>query len=466
MKKIKALPAVLLALCLLMSGCGNASGSSLPEGESETDGTEEPAAVSASPSTDETEGEEDMTADVIEEAKELTLSEQAEAIRNELWTAYCEKERAGETRISEDKKNAISMDGVTMKYGIKTVGKADENGLYPLYIALHGGGSDETGKINDDQWRQMASYYLGGVKNGVYVNPRAVRDTWDCHSNPESYPIYDRLIENMILFRNVDPNRVYILGFSAGGDGVYQITPRMTDRFAAANMSAGHPNGVKLESLYNMPLQLQVGIDDSAYNRNKVTAEYDYLLEKLGKKYGGGYIHKTNIHIGHAHNFADYDDAKHEIVDDVSAFFRNKDYGTAKEVTSALRFLDQYVRDPLPDTVVWNLGVRASMRGTDSFFWLSAPKTVSSGIVTARADREANSVTIETDKVSGGSLSVLLSARMFDFTKPVTIVLDGESREVTPEIRREIMEETLAERGDPEWIFEDKIDLASLFGEN
>ena len=402
-----------------------------------------------------------MTTDGIEEAKELTLSEQAEAIRNELWTAYCEKERADETRISEDKKNAISLGGVTMKYGIKTVGKADENGLYPLYIALHGGGSDETGQINEDQWRQMASYYLGGVKNGVYVNPRAVRDTWDCHSNPESYPIYDRLIENMILFRNVDPNRVYILGFSAGGDGVYQITPRMTDRFAAANMSAGHPNGVKLESLYNMPLQLQVGINDSAYNRNKVTAEYDYLLEKLAKKYGGGYIHKTNIHVGHAHNFADYDDAKHEIVDNVSAFFRGKDYGTTKEVTSALRFLDTYTRDPLPDTVVWNLGVRASMREVDSFFWLSAPG-VSSGIVTARADRETNTITLEGDGADAASLSILLSARMFDFEKPVTIVLDGESYEVKPEIRREVMEETLAERGDPEWIFEDRIDLASL----
>ena len=85
----------------------------------------------------------------------------------------------------------------------------------------------------------------------------------------------------MILFHGVDPNRVYILGFSAGGDGVYQITPRMTDRFAAANMSAGHPNGVKLENLYDMPLQLQVGIEDAAYNRNKVTAEYDLLLGKL-----------------------------------------------------------------------------------------------------------------------------------------------------------------------------------------
>ena len=39
-----------------------------------------------------------------------------------------------------------------------------------------------------------------------------------------------------IVFEDVDPNRVYLLGYSAGGDGVYQLAPRMADRFAAASM--------------------------------------------------------------------------------------------------------------------------------------------------------------------------------------------------------------------------------------
>ena len=46
----------------------------------------------------------------------------------------------------------------------------------------------------------------------------------------------------MIAFHDVNPNRVYIMGRSAGGDGIYQVAPRMADRFAAAAMSAGHPN--------------------------------------------------------------------------------------------------------------------------------------------------------------------------------------------------------------------------------
>ena len=456
-KQYTVLP-LLLALCLLWGGCGVKSA-----GEAETDREPEPEARTEG--TEETEGEGEMENGMTDETAEMTVGERAAAMRETLWAQYCERERQNADRQAEDEKRSVSFGGVTMKYGMKIVGEPDENGLYPLYIALHGGGSDETGKINDDQWRQMAVYYLDGVKSGIYVNPRAVRDTWDCHSNPESYPLYDRLIENMILFRGADPDRVYLLGFSAGGDGVYQITPRMADRFAAANMSAGHPNGVKLENLYNMPLQLQVGINDSSYDRNKVTAEYDYLLNRLQSKYGGGYVHRTNIHIDKAHNFADYDDREHAIVDDVGAYFRNKDYGTVKRKTGAVLFLDQYERDPLPDTVVWNLGVRASMRDVKSFYWLSAPGTVTKGILTAHCDREANSVTVETDGNVNGDFSILLSARMFDFTRPVTVVIDGESYEVTPQIRQEVMEETLGERGDPSYIFEDRVSVSGLRAE-
>ncbi len=42
-----------------------------------------------------------------------------------------------------------------------------------------------------------------------------------------SYPLYERLIEAMIVLYNADPDRVYLLGFSAGGDGVYQVAPRL-----------------------------------------------------------------------------------------------------------------------------------------------------------------------------------------------------------------------------------------------
>ncbi len=96
-------------------------------------------------------------------------------------------------------------------------------------------------ETNNDQWVAMTEYYKYSVENGIYVAVRGMEDVWNLHFLDESYPMYDRLIEDMIMFSNADPNRGYLLGFSAGGDGVYAIAPRMADRFAAVNMSSGHP---------------------------------------------------------------------------------------------------------------------------------------------------------------------------------------------------------------------------------
>jgi poly(3-hydroxybutyrate) depolymerase len=149
--------------------------------------------------------------------------------------------------IADSANTPIKMGDVEMKYTLTVKGAKPKEG-FPLYIALHGGGSAPKA-VNDGQWQQMRFYYLQSVKTGVYVATRGIRDTWNPHSNEESYPLYDTLIRHLIAEHDVDPNRVYLLGYSAGGDGVYQITPRMADRFAAVNMSAGHPNGINLVNL-------------------------------------------------------------------------------------------------------------------------------------------------------------------------------------------------------------------------
>ncbi|MBO7386012.1 MAG: hypothetical protein J6U63_06720, partial [Clostridia bacterium] len=233
------------------------------------------------------------------------LSSKLENERREVWEEYIRRRLDDETLKTETAGQALVFGGVTMRYTVEVIGDKPEGG-YPLYIALHGGGQSDTPDINDQQWGHMQVYYRRWLKCGVYVAVRGVRDTWDTHFNPESYPLYDRLIEYMILTQDVDPNRVYLEGFSAGGDGVYAVAPRMADRFAAANMSSGHPNGVNLTNLYNLPMQLQAGEFDTAYDRNTVTAEYGIYLDRLAKEAGGGYEHRTLIHFGAGHNYADY----------------------------------------------------------------------------------------------------------------------------------------------------------------
>ena len=85
----------------------------------------------------------------------------------------------------------------------------------------------------------------------------------------------------MIVFEDVDPNRVYIMGYSAGGDAAYQIPARAADRWAGAAMSAGHPNGVRPDNYAALAFLIQLGARDGAYNRNKVAAEYGMKLNAL-----------------------------------------------------------------------------------------------------------------------------------------------------------------------------------------
>ena len=106
----------------------------------------------------------------------------------------------------------------------------------------------------------------------------------------------------MIKKEGVDPNKIYIIGYSAGGDGVYQLAPRMADRFAAAGMMAGHPNETLPDGLRNIGFALHVGGEDAAYERNiscfKVETNNSINYKQKDPE---GYIHQAVVHEGKGH---------------------------------------------------------------------------------------------------------------------------------------------------------------------
>ena len=391
----------------------------------------------------------------------LTASARAEPLdaaslkeaRQEVWNAYREEQARDDRLLSETAESAMTFGDVTMRYIVLTIGEKPENG-YPLYIALHGGGGAPK-EVNDEQWEEMSVYYIMYLTYGVYVAPRGVRDTWDTHFNPESYPLYDRLIQDMILTRDVDPNRVYLLGFSAGGDGVYAVAPRMADRFAGANTSSGHPNGVSMLNMKNLPIQLQAGENDTAYNRNTATAEYDAVLNDLQAEYGG-YIHRTLIHYNTGHNYADYNRKPIPTIKDPQAWLTEGKRAYKTMNSYPPDWLNQFVREPLPETVLWDLGTRANQRETESFYYLTAPYTTDSGVIQASYSLAENRITLTVRDV-GGPFGILLNEKMINFSKPVLFSVNGEEMVMNVMPDRKVLEETTAERGDPHFQFEARV---------
>ena len=163
---------------------------------------------------------------------------------------------------------------------LTTFGKEPKDG-WSLWISMHGGGNAPS-RVNDQQWENQKHLYK--LDEGIYVAPRGATDTWNLWHEPHINALFHRLIEDLIVLKHVDPNRVYLMGYSAGGDGVYQLAPRMADAFAAAAMMAGHPNDASWLGLRNIGFAIQVGELDSAYNRNKVAKQW---IDKLDELKGG-----------------------------------------------------------------------------------------------------------------------------------------------------------------------------------
>jgi predicted esterase len=385
---------------------------------------------------------------------EITTNEEEAAVRWNVWREYVMTESQNRERAVEMANREIAFGEVTMRFAYFVIGEPDKNG-FPLFIALHGGGQTPA---NEQQFEQMQIYYRGSVKNGIYVAVRGVRDTWNTHFNPESFPLYDRLIENMIILRNVDPNRVYLMGFSAGGDGVYGITPRMADRFAAVSMSAGHHNGVNPYNFQHTPIILQCGDGDTAFNRNVETARFGIKLSEMQQRFPG-FEHQVNIHVSRGHNFADNSVPRTpQLVWADSQAWLSSQSDTIRKNTNAVDFLTQHVRTPLPETVVWDLSTRAGMRSVESFYWLRADREMTAGLIVASYNTRNNTITITTEGVEG-TFYVLLNRTMLNFDRPITLIVNGNRSRKTVSSSHDIIVETTNERGDLHFQFSAVIEV-------
>ncbi len=349
----------------------------------------------------------------------------AAAARQILWDAHAAIIKIERAKEIEDRK--LTEDKLEMKFAFTTFGEKPTDGR-SLWISLHGGGGAPA-RVNDGQWENQKKLYK--VHEGIYLAPRAPTDTWNLWHESHIDRLFARLIEDLIVLEDVNPDRVYVLGYSAGGDGVYQLAPRMADHWAAAAMMAGHPNGVPVLSLRNVPFALQVGGKDAAYNRNTVAKEYGDKLLKLHEQDKKGYRHFVKIH-------------------------EDKGHWMNLEDKAALPWMAKHTRNPIPDRVVW----KQSGTPHDRSYWLAVPPKEANGDSLVVADREGQTVRLsKVEKIR--NLIVRLDDRMLDLDTPVTVTWDGkELYRGTPSRTIGTMLKTLVGRGDPKLVFDAEVSVA------
>ena len=300
-------------------------------------------------------------------------------------TGELKKERGPEVAAKELKLGDKSLRWLEKEFNLAPEGQRS------LWISMHGGGGAPA-TVNDQQWKNQIRLYAPA--EGIVVAPRAPTNTWNLWHEGHIDPMFARLIDDFVAVRGVHPAKVYLLGYSAGGDGVWQLAPRMPDRFAAAAMMAGHTNGVNTLGVRNLPFAMFVGGADAAYNRNKVVAEKIAEFGRLRAEDPEGYEHLGRVYEGLPH------------------WMSLKD-------AEALPWMAKFTRQAWPKKVIWvQTGV-----SHHKFYWLQVPADATKPGQKMVATVKGQSIGLAGDIPKGTALR--LSDALLNLDEPVTVSVNG-----------------------------------------
>ena len=319
----------------------------------------------------------------------------------------------------------FSRDGLQMKLDYRVFGERPEDGR-SLFISMHGGGNAPEA-LNTQQWKNQIRLYE--PREGVYVAPRAPWDDWNMWFKPGLDEFFEALIQTAVVEMEVNPDKVYLLGYSAGGDGVWRMAPRMADRWAAASMMAGHPGEASQVNLRNVPFMIWMGEYDGAYDRNKLAVEKGRMMDSLQQAEPEGYIHETRIVKGKGHWMDRVD-------------------------TAAIAWMTKYKRNALPKKIVW----RQEEVMRPFMYWLGVDLETARPGMAVVAELSGNEIKIEACDYP--KLRIYLNDRMVDMDKPVKVTYEGKVLFEKKLARTaKCMARTLCERGDSELVFSGYVEV-------
>jgi predicted esterase len=355
----------------------------------------------------------------------LLATSEAE-VRRAVWKAYqVAPIHAAQKKDYDDKR--VQYKEHVSPYKVREVGKRPKNG-WPLVIAMHGGGGAPQ-ELNDSQWKVMEVYYKDqpGVTGYKYLALRAPNNVWNGFYDNYVPPLVANLIRQFLLFGDVDPDKVFLIGYSHGGYGAFFIGPKTPDRFAAIHSSAAAPTDGTISpwSLRNTRFTFMIGEKDTAYGRRERCEKFDAEVQKLKADHPGEFPVEMEFKKGFGHGgLPDRD---------------------------KLKEMYEYTRNPVPRRLTWEL--------TDSvvthFFWLSVAHPDKGQRIDASVD--GNAIRIATKGVKQFDLG--LDSRLIAPDQPLKLTLNGQAQtlKVQPSLRT--LCESLQERGDPQLAFTYRVRL-------
>jgi dipeptidyl aminopeptidase/acylaminoacyl peptidase len=175
---------------------------------------------------------------LVTDYKKLKPYETAGAIRERFnaYTSTFSEIRINSSYLSE--KPGISrraflsaIDSTLQPYTVKLPANFDRKKKYPLFVMLHGSGSDDQGMLNnqltENDFIEIAPYGRG---------------TSNCFTTDGAEMDVIEAIEDAIINYPVNASEIILAGFSMGGYGAYRIYHEYPGMFKGIAVFSGHPN--------------------------------------------------------------------------------------------------------------------------------------------------------------------------------------------------------------------------------
>ena len=357
-------------------------------------------------------------------------------------------------------------EGLDMPYAVLQRGEKPANG-WPLVIAMHGGGgtadklpNPHGWPVNTQEWNTQIKLSLALYPaNAIYFVPRMVDDNQGRWWKEYNCQAFAAMIRHAILFWNIDPNRVYMLGISEGGYGTETLACRYPDLLAAANgLACGSGTSIHVENLRNLPFRTDVGEKDNMFGRLPNAIKKHGLINSLKKNDPEGYINHLELHKGKGHGI---------------------DYKQGPE------WMMQFTRNPDPKRVTCTLFQHDGVKNKGAY-WLHAINDLDKKVIyldgqinsadnsvsiTVAATKDDEKVQVadwqkplenqgETIPATGLRLRVWLHEESLDLNKPIKIIINGKLVDThTPKPELGNLCSSLMLHGDPNYCYPCKIEI-------
>lgn len=353
----------------------------------------------------------------------------------------------------------------TMPYLLFSRGERPAKG-FPLFFETHGGGGTDqklanphAWEVNTEDWKRQVGVCLFAFPEGMFFVPRMANDNKGRWWMKHNHIAFDKIIRRAILFRDIDPDRIYMMGISEGAYGTEAMTPFWADRFAGGcAMAGGAGGGERFYNLRNTAYRNDSGETDTMFDRINLAHQAHDYLDNLKKADPEGYDHMLVVQPGRGHGI---------------------DYAPGP------KWISTKTRNTHTNKVCWfNFALDGERRS--DFSWLSLARVPErDALIIAEAKRETNSITVTAqinppgrkdepsvyntstpppvaDRIpyEGNTLTLHLDDLLLDLDKPVTVVLNGK-QVFSGVVKRDTanIADDIALHGDPGRVFPARLEI-------